>query len=303
MVADTDKKTFLLGLGAQKAGTTWVYKYLREHPECEMGEIKEKAVFSAYFNTHDTKKRSLKKIEILQKELGRFQWRLNQDKDKAERIQYLLDLMDNLAAEHDLRYYLSYFDRLLDQNPAAKLVGEITPVYSNLTADNLKEIKALLEGAGYDVKVLFLMRDPIERCYSAMRMGARRDMRAGKDDAAGAHESFADRAVMDWCQIRTCYERIVPGIETVFAPQDVMVDLYETFFTTDKIRALCDFLGISYVDADVDSRVNISPREEEPDAAQLAAVRRFYDPTYAFVADRLGEERIAAVWPHYNRSF
>lgn len=297
------KKTFLLGLGAQKAGTSWIYKYLKDHPQCAMGAIKEKAVFSAYFKTHDTTTRSLKKIEKLQEELGKYTWRVKQGKDIQENSQPVLDLMDNLSAEIDLRYYLTYFDRLCAANPQARLVGEITPVYSNLTGDNLKEIRVLLEGAGYDVKVVFLMRDPIERCYSAMRMGSRRDMRAGKEGGEGAHEKFAERAVMDWCQIRTCYERIVPEIEKAFAPEEVIIDVYETFFTTDKIRGLCEFLGISYVDADVDARANTSPREEEPSDEQLAAVRKFYDPTYAYVAERFGAEHIAAIWPHYSRAF
>lgn len=297
------KKTFLLGLGAQKAGTTWLYKYLKEHPECEMGEIKEKAVFSAYFKNHDTSPRTLKKIEKLQEELGKYAWRVKQRKDVSEKNQHLLNLVDNLSAEIDLRYYLTYFDRLCAANPDVKLVGEITPVYSSLTAENLSTIKKLLETAGYDVKVVFLMRDPLERCYSAMRMNTRRETKAGVEKAEGPHKNFAKSAVMDWCQIRTCYERIVPEIEKVFAPEDTVIDVYETFFTTEKIEGLCEFLGISYVDADVSNKANTSPREEEPSEEQLATVRRFYDATYEFVADRVGKDQLSGIWPNYTRPF
>jgi sulfotransferase family protein len=297
------KKTFLLGLGAQKAGTTWVYRYLKDHPECEMGSIKEKTVLSAYFGSHDSTTRTLKKIEALQEELKKYQWRKKRKNDNPKRDQYLMDMMDNLSAELDLRYYLTYFDRICQANPDAKLVGEITPEYSTLTAENLAEIKAMLESAGYDVKVVFLMRDPIERCYSAMRMGARQDARAGVERAEGPHNNFAKYAVMDWCQIRTRYERVIPAIEKVFAPEDRLIEVYETFFTAEKVRGLCDFLGISYMDAKVDSKVNTSPRDEEPSDEQLSEVRKFYDPTYRFVAQWLGEEHLAKIWPNYGQPF
>lgn len=38
-------KTFLLGVGAQKAGTTWLYDYLNDHPQTDMGLYKEYHLF------------------------------------------------------------------------------------------------------------------------------------------------------------------------------------------------------------------------------------------------------------------
>ena len=298
------KKTFLLGLGAQKAGTTWIYRYLHEHPECELGNIKEQAVFPAYFKVGDAQKRTLGKVRKLQEELTKFQRRVSQGKQNPAADRNLLDRMDNLAAEKDLGYYVAYANRLVRQNPDAKLIGDITPVYSSLNAEQLSEIKQLLEGAGFDVKVVFLMRDPVERCYSAVRMGHRRDKAGGKSAGkAGPHAHFARNATSDWCNARTRYETIVPDIEKVFAPKNVFLGLYETFFSTEKIQGLCKFLNLSYIDADVDKKVNTSPREEEPSPEQLAEVRKFYDATYRFMAEREGEDVIAAAWPHYNRSF
>ena len=34
-------KTLVIGIGAQKAGTTWLYRYLRTHPQVGMSPIKE----------------------------------------------------------------------------------------------------------------------------------------------------------------------------------------------------------------------------------------------------------------------
>ena len=38
-------KTFLLGIGAQKAGTSWLYEYLARRDEIFMSPIKEMHVF------------------------------------------------------------------------------------------------------------------------------------------------------------------------------------------------------------------------------------------------------------------
>lgn len=296
-------KTFLLGMGAQKAGTTWIHKYLKEHPECRMGPIKEQAVFTSHFKVGTNKKRTLAKIEKLQEELAKYHHRISQQIAAPARDRALLNLTDNLAAELDPKYYLSYANRVFGADPATRLTGDITPLYSTLKADHLAAIKDLLEGAGYAVKVVFLMRDPIERCYSALRMDHFRDGAVARKGTKGPHVRFAQNALQDWNQGRTRYECIIPEIEKTFAPQDVFIDLYETFFTEEKIQALCDFLGISYVAADLQARVNASARQEEPSDDQLAKVRGFYDATYRYAAQSQGAEVISAAWPHYDRAF
>jgi hypothetical protein len=42
-------RTFLLGVGAQKAGTSWLYRYLKSHPEIFMSPIKEMHFFGTRY--------------------------------------------------------------------------------------------------------------------------------------------------------------------------------------------------------------------------------------------------------------
>jgi hypothetical protein len=58
VAADADDKLFVLGLGAQQAGTTWVWKYLSQMNGADFGFAKEYHVFDtihlpecSYFRT------------------------------------------------------------------------------------------------------------------------------------------------------------------------------------------------------------------------------------------------------------
>ena len=49
------------------------------------------------------------------------------------------------------------------------MTGDISPGYSILKAVHLGNIRKFLENAGFAVKVIFIMRDPIERNWSAYK--------------------------------------------------------------------------------------------------------------------------------------
>ena len=122
-------------------------------------------------------------------------------------MQGLLEQVEAFTATFDIRHYLRYFSNRLHAKPKAHLTGDITPEYCMLSAENLREIRDMLKAEGYSVKALFIMRDPVERCYSSLRMGYRRALKAGKDNPSLPHENFERYAVADWCQTRTRYEK------------------------------------------------------------------------------------------------
>ena len=58
-------KTFLLGTGCQKGGTTWLFRYLKESPQYVRGYLKEYHVFDALDLESEqlTRNRIMKKAE------------------------------------------------------------------------------------------------------------------------------------------------------------------------------------------------------------------------------------------------
>lgn len=287
------KKTFLLGVGAQKAGTTWLYQYLRGHPGCAMGQIKEHAVLQTALSDAEISGRFPAKADALAAALkaAKDSGTLN----GAAQAQ-LLALMDNIAGEFDLSYYLQTFERLLAARPTATLTGDITPEYCMLTADQLIQARQRIEGAGYDLKVVFLMRDPLERAYSALRMADRNRRAAGKKVALSAAERFDAQGVAEWVEKRTRYETILKNLDKAFDADQVYLGFYETFFTEKSLSGLLDFLGLAHHPANFGHMANALPEGGDIAPEKMETVRSFYDTTYQACTDRFGKAFIEKIW-------
>ena len=67
-------------------------------------------------------------------------------------------------------YNENWYSRLFSQSASYKVCGEITPSYSILDNDDVARIKAL----NADMKLIFMIRNPIERAWSAIRFNVYR---------------------------------------------------------------------------------------------------------------------------------
>lgn len=266
-------KTFLLGLGAQKAGTSWLDRYLRGHPDTGLPLMKEVHFFDARFRPDL---------------FGNFNARARSRLAAGEATHKpghrgLEERRARVAAIDDDRAYLSIFEAAVG---AARLTGEITPSYAGLSAAALRQIRAFLESAGLRVRVIFLMRDPIERHYSAARMKRR-------DAALPAQIRAQDIAMRSLGQpgteARGRYDLTLGAIDAAFAPEDVHVGFFETLFTQPSADAICAHLGLSSHPADLNDVRNASPREGEFSADERARLRAHFAPVYAYCRARFGE--------------
>lgn len=291
------QKTFVLGLGAQKAGTTWLYQYLNDHPQCAPGKVKELAALRMLFGYKFSNVRWRKRIDAVSEALQNAPKRLQINPAENAQVQELLESFDYLASCTDLDAYVRYYERQLAASPGAHVVADITPEYCMLTKKELLETRTRLEDAGFAVRAVFLMREPVERCYSALRMEFRRERKAGVEDIRLPTDSFVRRSTVSGCQKRTRYEKILPQITSVFSPEERYIGFYEEFFSDDSLGKLCNVLGIDHVDGKFGKRINTSPRESEPSAEEWTQVRDFYSDTYDFCANRFGAVKIAKLWP------
>ncbi|MDO9637540.1 MAG: sulfotransferase [Pseudotabrizicola sp.] len=292
---DPPGPVFLLGVGAQKAATTWLYRYLRDHPDCAMGPIKEQSVFQSYYQPERFRLSEVVKIDRLREHLAASSRAFHKGEAAADPAE-LLSLLDNLAMNHDIDRYWAAFQKLRAARPQARLLGDITPEYSGLTAENFADIRRRMVAEGYVPRVIFLMRDPIERCFSMLRMADRNATEAGSTVTRPAHERFEAGAKSDWCQMYTRYDRTMTALEAAFAPEEIFYGFYETFLTLDELGRACAFLGIDRAHPNFDRRVNWSPRERDLEPGALQSVRAFYDDTYTACKQRFGADFIAGIW-------
>lgn len=119
-----NKPNFLI-VGAAKAGTTYLYSILKQHPEIYLPDIKECRYYSNIGEKNIIPYTSKPVVSIENKEV-----------------------------------YYSLFDNVDQQ----KAIGEISPDYLYYYKESIKNIKNEL---GTDVKIIIILRNPVERAYSA----------------------------------------------------------------------------------------------------------------------------------------
>lgn len=295
------KPNFILGVGCQKGGTTWLDHYLRAHPEVRMAPVKEMHIFDAVFMPELYGVFYQQALAGLQRELSKIPGEKRFD---AKLNPVLAERMERLHLYHDLDEYPIYFARLAESGKDGggdiRLVGEITPSYSALSAEQFKQIRELLN-EHFNIRVVFLMRDPIDRIWSSRQMLVRKLSRMGRTDISTDvlfRDTFADDKVL----VRTAYERTIEHLERAFRADELYFGFYETLFTEAEMSRLCAFLGITQVAADFDKKVNAASgagAAEQPDPQLIEEARQFYDRTYRFCAEKFSEEFIGRLWPYY----
>lgn len=278
-----DKPVFLLGVGAQKAGTGFLYKALTASRRVRLSTPKEMHVLDAHFvpehcgKFHERRKKAL--LDLMGAGHGA----------SSSKV---VDRMRHVLMVHELDFYLAYFRALAN---GVDCTGEITPSYTFLQEEHFRAVRDLLADE-FDVRVVFLMRDPLDRIFSAMRMDDRNT--GGKKNLL--HERFGREYADTKHEFRTRYDHVITRLERVFPAESIYYGFYEELFTPERFNEVCSFLGLNVPAPEFSKRVNASPVQGRiaPDAWQEA--RDYYDAVYRFCAERFGEERIASLRPGYR---
>lgn len=282
MVADVDVKTFLLGVGCQKGGTTWLQQYLASAPECEAGFGTEYMIFDCL----DVPEHTWMRRRIIE--------RARSSIDAVENgVATRSPALQQLAMMADTQVYYDYFAALLAR-PGVRLTLDVTPNYALLPAPRLAEIRDEMSRRDVRPLALFLMRDPVERIWSQVRMHKQRGRRS---NPLPDHTLVEQRYANPTTTLRTRYEDTVRRLDEVFGPDAVHYDFYERLFTEDRLRAVSEFVGIEYRPGDVDRRRNVSPKDDALPDDTVRRVATHYRSTYDFVAERFGIDDIGELWP------
>lgn len=281
----------LFGLGATKAGTSWLYRYLAGHPDCHLRTVKELHYFDA--ETPEGLRFQLRQLRARRDKLrdardvqprGLTEWR----KLDAQ----LRDVSDLLALQKS-RGEGEYLHYLTEGRGNRPLVADITPAYALLPPERLTAMAALADSTRF----VYLMRDPVARLWSHVRMMAARRL-AGRKDAdlvaeAGQvlDEALAGRArhITD----RGDYGAALARFDAALPEGRLFIGFFEELFGAETIARLCAFLGIAPTEGRYERKVHEGVRVEMTDAQrQRAAVA--LRPQYDMVAARMG--RLPPAW-------
>lgn len=275
--------TVLFGVGATKSGTSWLHDYLAGHPDCFFRTLKE----LHYFDTLESGNFA-RQIQRIGAEVDRLNGKIPEARgDKQRRLkERLRDHADWLDVLRRKRPDHSAYGAYLAGRGDRKVVGDITPAYGLLPAERLTE----MAGLARDVRFVYLMRDPVSRLWSHVRMLVQR-----RKGAVGEAESKA-KALMDEVLTdpgspmsvsilsRGDYADTLLRLSSAVPPSQLFVAFMEDLITPEGVKALCGFLGAREHPARVERRVH----EGMPlalDARRKAAARDLLRPQYQFIAD------------------
>ncbi|MCP1470953.1 hypothetical protein J3E64_002650 [Sphingobium sp. OAS761] len=269
------QKIFVLGVGAQKSGTTWLHSYLRRFADVNFGPIKEYHVWDAISSPVFSK--FIVDEAALSNAVGT---------PAIERVRIRYAMQNNPG------FYEAFFSGLI--RGEVRITGDITPAYAGLDVQTLSAIRQRMEDAGFIVKVVFLMRDPVERIWSAARMQHRHEVSSARRRSTSFDD--VDRIRRLYRNDRTVaisrYDRTIVNIEQIFGQPDIFYALYENLFTIDTVRNLGTFLGIGFETGHFVTRVNASPKAGELSEEFAQEVAEFYEPVYTFCEAHFPETRL-----------
>ncbi|MEM6826678.1 MAG: sulfotransferase [Pseudomonadota bacterium] len=283
------KQTFILGIGCQKAGTTWLWDYLNSIDEITFTQPKELHVFDAMLRPELHAQFLFKaRVQHLSRTpLQKLRHKLGWYEPGFVRAKQRIEMIANPQA------YVEYF-RSLD--PSAKAVGEITPSYATLNASHFRFIRELLE-PHFNLRVVLLLRDPVHRAFSAAKhliRGYKRNFPI----ALGSDPNEFLESILETSYIleRQDYERLLLSLDEAFEPGQVHVEFYERLFTDEAVRSLTEFVGVEAKKADFAKQVNAGLQTSSLDPKMAKRAGEIYSGTYEYCRQRFGAELIDKIW-------
>ncbi len=223
-----------IGIGAQKAGTTWLHRNLQVHPGIWMPKEKELHYFD-------------EKIEQEGGLLGRLRGDRPMDKRWRRQAKTRLSRLPKGPFSEDLGWDLRYFFgkpedgwyASLFEPGKGKVTGEATPDYAVLEKDRVAHVHELMP----DAKILFMMRSPIERPWSAMDMRTRI---RGESIEELKDRKFYRRFDGRGSRLRTEYSRTLENWGAFYPQDQLFVGFLEDvhLFPERLLKDVYAFLGV-----------------------------------------------------------
>jgi len=206
-----------LVIGAQRAGTTWLHRVLRQHPRLWLPPVKELHYFDKLDTTRtilDAKERRRVGLRGL---VGLDPWL----------FRYWFGRRSDI-------WYAELFRRAQDEG---LITGEITPAYATLGEETLQRIRRMSD----KLKIIFVMRDPVERVWSAVNNAAKK----GVADVSTVDKSI-ERARESGAAARSAYADTIKRVEMLFAKEQIYYCFFEDLRDRAEIltAAVFSFLGV-----------------------------------------------------------
>jgi len=274
-------KTFILGVGAHKAGTTWLYNQIQNHKSFKKGLVKEMRFFKGY---------------------GTGRSRLKNKKKLSLRAQEYIKLIEE--GKKNPEKYFEYFENLASDNSISH-VGEITPIYCSLEINELEFIRDNLKKKNFDKKIVFLVRDPLKRILSQFSSemkrkhffkdwggSSKRTSKLIKENPYLLLDKYSEKEIINLVKksyksnaykIRTQYEIIIPKLFKVFEEEEIFIDFFEDMFNDEFRDRFIKFSNLKGLEMNYNEASNVGPKFKPLPEEIKSEIINFYKDTYLYM--------------------
>lgn len=249
------------GIGAQKAGTSWLYYNLSKTPGFAIPPVKE----FHYFD-RDTKYHSpnfLSKTKV---------------RDRIISVPYLKKAGRSIGSSllkgksrnmvFSLKWYFSdYSDEWYKSifNLFEGVKGEITPSYSMLSKEDISRMYAMAP----DAKLVFMLRNPIDRAWSHFRHIKKRIKGFTLDGVE--EQEIIDFMKSEGQELRSNYIRTLENFTSVFPKEQILIGFYDAIIEAPE-QLLQEV--IQFITLESESAEEFKNSESEDDGATKKVVNK-----------------------------
>lgn len=258
----------ILCIGAQKAGTSWLYENLRTNPIVWSPPFKELHFFDykfveesrtwARWHVKSSIKKSLKRPDL-------------SDDQKS----YLLALSEEPILNGN------WYKRAFSAAPDGSIGIDATPEYCAVPEDGITFIKKFLS----DPYIIYIIRDPVERGLSQIRMNMYRKKRDFNDRTA-----WMDAAKEPVVAARGDYKTFVPQWDRVFpnlfyAPFGAITENPHGF-----LRSVEDYCGLPHFHYEHADRQVFAGVKAEAPAEVVEYLAAALEDQVGYLRERFGSD-------------
>jgi hypothetical protein len=247
----------LLGAGAMKAGTTWLYKLLDCHPDIYFCEEKEIHYFAQVHGIQNPL--------LLDKRILQFQ---------AFASALRADQFNSRLTKRKLRWFSAWLAEPLTDQWYRDLFFRLAPTqyaadFSNLTAliplEGWSHIRSLTKR----LRVIYIIRDPIERLWSHVKFHSQF---TGKldDFKKASPDQIIKMATKAHIWENGEYGKIIKRMKLALDPGELLILDFDELHADPSswLRRIEEFLGLPahiYETSFLDKRINASHSSKVPD--------------------------------------
>lgn len=279
----------LLCVGAQKGGTTWLFNRLSAHAKMRQAIDKEMHYFSTVHNGSMLGPRG--KANLMRKMI---------EKRPGQVMKYIRAQ----ATGEEMSPEMHRIFRPMDDNwykdafvGSGKYSMDFTPAYAMLPDEGHDHIKRISDNQ----KVIFIMREPLDRALSAVRYMFKTN---GLDIKTASVDEIMTMARVPAIIGRSEYVKTVEMLERHYAPENLKILFYEKMMAekSETVSEICDWLELIRLDLPEEE---MNRRDNATNAFDLPVeVVNMLAESLAETRTKIEEKFSQAVdaWAHYPRT-